>query len=280
MSDTPQDQGRSDAKGDVEKVPHTIGNAGDEPAGATTFDDSAPQTSTEQALEAGGRYEAGVPVQVDERRGLFGARDGADTSGYGGLRTPVLFPGAAARPYGGYFDEVADHLEQALAGHGMADDEAIERVVVDRGEMTVFVRREDLAEVARVLRDDPALRFEMCLGVSGVHYPHETGRELHAVYHLISMTHGSRRVRLEVTAPDDDPHIPSVVPTWPGANWHERETWDMFGIVFDGHPALTRILMPDDWPGHPQRKDYPLGGVPVEYKGGTVPPPDQRRSYT
>ena len=146
--------------------------------------------------------------------------------------------------------------------------------------MTVFVRREHLRDVAAALRDDPALRFEMCLSVSGVHYLHETGRELHAVYHLVSITHQSRRLRLEVTAPDADPHIPSVVPTWPGADWHERETWDMFGIVFDGHPALTRILMPDDWPGHPQRKDYPLGGVPVEYKGGTVPPPDERRSYT
>ena len=64
-----------------------------------------------------------------------------------------------------------------------------------------------------------------------------------------------------------------------GNDWHERETWDLFGIVFDGHPALTRILMPDDWPGHPQRKDYPLGGIPVEYKGADIPPPDQRRSY-
>jgi NADH-quinone oxidoreductase subunit C len=67
---------------------------------------------------------------------------------------------------------------------------------------------------------------------------------------------------------------------YPANDWHERQTWDMLGIEFDGHPALTRILIPDDWPGHPQRKDYPLGGIPVEYKGATVPPPDQRRKYT
>ena len=85
---------------------------------------------------------------------------------------------------------------------------------------------------------------------------------------------------LEVDRPDADPHIPSVVAVYPAADWHERETWDFFGIIFDGHPALTRILMPDDWPGHPQRKDYPLGGIPVEYKGATIPPPDQRRSYS
>ena len=145
--------------------------------------------------------------------------------------------------------------------------------------MTVIVAREHLPVVARVLRDDPALRFEVCTGVSGVHYPHQSGRELHAVYHLLSITHESRRLRLETTCPDADPHVPSLVPTYPAANWHERETFDMFGIVFDGHPALTRILMPDDWPGHPQRKDYPLGGIPVEYKGATVPPADERRAY-
>ena len=149
--------------------------------------------------------------------------------------------------------------------------------MIDRGEITFHVRREDLPVVAQMLRDDDALRFEFCSGVSGVHYPDDTGRELHAVYHLLSMTH-NRRIRLEVTAPDADPHIPSIVDVYPTNDWHERETYDMFGIVFDGHPALTRILMPDDWPGHPQRKDYPLGGIPVEYKGGTIPPPDQRRS--
>ena len=219
------------------------------------------------------------PVQVGERRGMFGATDTGDTSGYGGMVSPILFPAAAVRPYGSYFDEIADRLDQGLVGGPASYVEAVERVVVDRGEMTLFVRREHLRAVARTLRDDPALRFEMCTGVSGVHYPQEEGRELHAVYHFLSITHGGRRMRVEVTTPDADPHIPSIVEIYPANDWHERETWDMFGIEFDGHPALTRILMPDDWPGHPQRKDYPLGGIPVEYKGATVPPPDQRRSY-
>jgi NADH-quinone oxidoreductase subunit C len=111
-----------------------------------------------------------------------------------------------------------------------------------------------------------------------VHYPGDTGRELHACLPLLSMTH-NRRIRVEVTCPDVRPAHPVGHLRLPVNDWHERETWDFFGIVFDGHPALTRILMPDDWPGHPQRKDYPLGGIPVEYKGATIPPPDQRRSY-
>jgi len=220
------------------------------------------------------------PVVVGHRSGMFGAGQGGDTTGYGGLQSPILFPGASQRPYGGFFDEVADTLERGLVGGSASFSEAIERVTVDRGELTLFVRRDHLVEVATTLRNDPALRFEICTGVSGVHYPSETDRELHAVYHLLSITHGSRRIRLEVTCPDADPHIPSVVAVYPANDWHERETWDMFGIQFDGHPALTRILMPDDWPGHPQRKDYPLGGIPVEYKGATIPPPDQRRSYS
>jgi NADH-quinone oxidoreductase subunit C len=219
------------------------------------------------------------PVQRGERRGMFGAGGGGDTSGYGGLVTPTLYPAASVRPYGGYFDDVADELEAALGGAD-ALGEAVYRIVVDRGELTLHVHREGLPSVLRALRDEPGLRFELCLGVSGVNYPDDSGAELHAVYHLLSITHASRRLRVEVTCPDDDPHIPSAVPIYPAVDWHERETWDMFGIIFDGHPALTRILMPDDWPGHPQRKDYPLGGIPVEYKGGTIPPPDQRRSYS
>ncbi|MGB8022478.1 MAG: NADH-quinone oxidoreductase subunit C [Candidatus Nanopelagicales bacterium] len=215
---------------------------------------------------------------IGVRKGAFGASGSGDTSGFGGLIRPIQMPAPTTRPFGGYFDAVADELELALVDGGLPAGSAIDSVVVDRGEITFHVRREHLIEVARVLRDEPGLRFEICHSVSGVHYPADTGRELHAVLHLLSLTH-KRRIRVEVACPDDDPHIPSVVGVWPAADWHERETWDMFGIVFDGHPALTRILMPDDWPGHPQRKDYPLGGIPVEYKGATTPPPDQRRSY-
>jgi NADH-quinone oxidoreductase subunit C len=225
----------------------------------------------------------GAPPSADEeliniRRGMFGAAGTGDTSGYGRLVREVTLPGSSPRPYGGYFDDVVDRLAEALKATDIELEDAIEKVVVFRDELTLHVRRELLPQIAQRLRDEPELRFEMCLGVSGVHYPHEAGCELHAVYPLQSITH-TRRVRLEVSAPDSDPHIPSLFSVYPTNDWHERETYDFFGIIFDGHPSLTRIEMPDDWHGHPQRKDYPLGGIPVEYKGAQIPPPDERRAY-
>ena len=223
------------------------------------------------------------------RKGMFGVKGSGDTSGYGGLRRIVEFPAPSLPPFGGWWDQVYERLRHLMGEGGVPFglpnalvpnySEVVTKVVIHRGEITFHVAREHLPMLVRHLRDDAHLRFEFCSSVSGVHYPDDVGRELHAVYHLQSMTH-NRRIRLEVSAPDSDPHIPSVVAVYPTADWHERETWDMFGIIFDGHPALTRILMPDDWPGHPQRKDYPLGGIPVEYKGGTIPPADQRRSYS
>lgn len=210
---------------------------------------------------------------VEVRQGMFGATGSGDTSGYGRLERVVTMPQPTPGPYGSWFDAFIADLAGVVPGG------AVLGVVVDRGELTLEIARAHLAEVARALRDTPALRFEHCASVSGVHFPDETGAELHVAYHLQSMTH-NRRLRLEVTCPDDDRHIPSVVPTYPAADWHERETWDMFGVIFDGHPFLTRILMPDDWQGHPQRKDYPLGGIGIEYKGAVVAPPETRRSYT
>jgi NADH-quinone oxidoreductase subunit C len=230
------------------------------------------------ASEVGGPLPSADEEVINVRRGMFGASGPGDTSGYGRLVREVTLPAGSPRPYGGYFDEVVDRLADTLKANDVEFAEAIEKVVVDRGELTLHVRRELLPKVAQRLRDEPQLRFEMCLGVSGVHYPHETGRELHAVYPLQSITH-TRRVRLEVSAPDSDPHIPSLYSVYPTNDWHERETYDFFGIIFDGHPSLTRIEMPDDWQGHPQRKDYPLGGIPVEYKGAQIPPPDERRAY-
>jgi NADH-quinone oxidoreductase subunit C len=212
-----------------------------------------------------------------QRPGMFGVTGTGDTSGFGGVQGQPWVELPAERPYGGYFDEVVDELEFGYPEFSAA----LIKVVVDRGELTLHIRREHLLGVAQVLRNDPALRFELLSSVSVVDYldrDGENGTRLHSVYHLTSMTF-RRRVRLEVAVTTADPHVPSVTALYPTADWQERENWDMFGIVYDGHPALTRILMPDDWDGFPQRKDYPLGGVEVEYKGATIQPPDRRRVY-
>lgn len=231
------------------------------------------QTNVPAVPEDGDNQPQGVQRRVmDVRRGMFHASTTSDVSGFNDMLRYVEMPQDSQPPYGGWFDAVVERLRSSTP------EPAVSRVVVDRGELTIFIDREHLATVVRVLRDEPSLRFEWCSGVSGVHYPTDHGAELHAVYHLQSMTH-NRRLRLEVTCPDADPHIPSVVATYPTADWHERETYDFFGIIFDGHPALTRIEMPDDWPGHPQRKDYPLGGIPVQFMGATNAPVHERRDY-
>lgn len=213
---------------------------------------------------------------VGVRKGAFGSQGSGDTSGFGGLVAPIVMPGASIPPFGGWYDEVAEELALSLVDAGVSG--AVEKIVIDRGEMTFYVMAENLVAFMTECRDEPALRFEMCTSVSGVHFPHDKNRELHIVYALLSITH-NRRIRVEVSIPDSDRHLPSLVALYPSVDWHERETWDFFGVIFDGHPALTRIQMPDDWVGHPQRKDYPLGGIPVEYKGATIPAPDHRRSY-
>jgi len=220
----------------------------------------------------GGLVDPGTAASSDGSD-MFGATLGGDTSGFGGLvRRPAADAGSP-RPYGSWFDEAVDALAEVYPGFG----EAVTRTVVDRGELTLHVRPERVAEVCRALRDSPDLRFELMSSLSGVDYPSQAER-LHVVYHLTSMTY-RRRLRLETAVTAQDPHVASVTAVYPTADFHERETWDLFGVQFDGHPALTRIFMPDDWQGHPQRKDYPLGGVPVEYKGAQIPPPDERRAY-
>ena len=138
-----------------------------------------------------------------------------------------------------------------------------------------FIQAGEWREHARALSSE-GWRLQ---GLCGVDRLGLGGPRFEVVAHLLNREAKERRI-VHVVAEGDPPTAPSVVDLWPTANWMEREAFDMFGIVFDGHPSLTRILMPDDWNGHPQLKSYPLGGIPVEYQGAEIPPPDQRRAYT
>ena len=120
---------------------------------------------------------------------------------------------------------------------------------------TLYVGRERLVDTCRALRDAPALRFDVLVEVTAADYFPRTPR-FEIVYHLLSIPNRSR-LRLKVRASESDA-VPTVQAIWRSAGWLEREVWDMFGVVFDGHPDLRRLLMPDDWEGHPQRKDYPV----------------------
>jgi NADH-quinone oxidoreductase subunit C len=147
-------------------------------------------------------------------------------------------------------------------------------VLEARGEVTITVDRERLLDTLRALRDDPELRLDFLSDVSCTDWPGRDPR-IWMAYHLASWEH-FHRVRVKVGLSGDDLRIPSAVEVFPAADWQEREVYDFFGVTFDGHPDLRRILMPEEWEGHPLRKDHPLGGVPTMYKGAFVPPPDER----
>ena len=146
-----------------------------------------------------------------------------------------------------------------------------------RGEETVvFPSREQYADLLQALHDEG---FAMCVDVCGADYLQHPTRALpegvtperfEVVVNLLSLEQ-RRRVRVRVQVPERDPRVPSLFRMWPGTEAMEREAWDMFGIAFDGHPDLTRILMPEDWEGHPLRKDYAIGRVPVQFKAPNKP---------
>jgi NADH-quinone oxidoreductase subunit C len=150
-------------------------------------------------------------------------------------------------------------------------------VKVALDEVTIVVTPEQLLATATTLRDAPELRFEQLIDLCGVDYREyggggSSGPRFAVVYHLLSVTH-NRRVRMKVFAADDEfPVVDSVIAVWPSANWYEREAFDLFGIVFSGHPDLRRILTDYGFVGHPFRKDFPISGnVEMRYD------PDQRR---
>ena len=141
--------------------------------------------------------------------------------------------------------------------------EAIQKTAEFRDSLSVYIGPEAIVEVARFLRDDSELSYNFLDNLCGVDY---IGRDprFEVVYHLLS--HKNRhRISLKVGLPERNPAVPTLTGLWATANWQERETFDLFGIIFTGHPGLQRILMPDDWEGYPLRKDVPLGGEEVAF---------------
>ena len=165
-------------------------------------------------------------------------------------------------------DEVAAAIVEKFAGSVFVES---------HGQPVVYVERAVFADVATFLRDEQ--QFMMLADVTAVDHLLDGARatpERVAVerFEVVAnyLSHArNRRIRVICQLPEADPTVPSLTPVYPGANFPERETFDLFGIVFDGHPDLTRILMPDDWEGHPLRKDFPPARVPVTFKGDPSP---------
>ena len=149
-------------------------------------------------------------------------------------------------------------------------------VVVARGEAMLTVERDELHDTLQALRDDPELRLDSLSSVTATDRPGLDPR-FWVAYELYSGAH-HHRLRVKVALAEDDARVPSVTGLFPTADWHERETYDFYGIVFDGHPNLRRILLPDDWEGFPLRKTEELGGVNTQYHGAFIPPVDRRMS--
>lgn len=155
--------------------------------------------------------------------------------------------------------EIAEKIKERFP------DEVVD-ITQFRGQVSVIVKRDRIIDICRYLYDEPDICMDYLADLCGVDYPQRRLR-FEVVYNLYSIRY-RHRLRLKALLPVDDPSIDSVTSIWAGANWHEREACDMYGIVFKGHPDLRRILMPEDWEGFPLRKDYPLKGPEGwEWKG-------------
>ena len=153
-------------------------------------------------------------------------------------------------------EQLKSHAEVACLNASNAA--AIEGAKFDRSELSIYVERAALRGACAVLKDDPALQYDSLADITCVDWTPREPR-FDVIYHLFS-TVTKKRVRLKVRLSGDDPAVDSLTSMWPGANFFEREVFDLFGVRFNQHPNLKRILMPDNWEGHPLRKDYPVEG--------------------
>ena len=160
-----------------------------------------------------------------------------------------------------------DSAQIVEALRGVAPEGAVEVAAAADGMPAIYVAREHVVDVCLALRDRPELGFSFAPDITGVDYlPREPRFEV--MLHLVSLgipPYGdvAKRLRVKIKVPGTDPHMPTLSGVWKALNWGEREVYDLFGIKFDGHPDLRRILMPEDYEGHPQRRDFPMGGEPV-----------------
>jgi len=151
--------------------------------------------------------------------------------------------------------QIAKMIEEKFAGQVL-------ETTTCAGQVGVSLRKDQIKDVCLFLRDEPSIKMDHLADLTAVDYskyPGDPGPRFEVVYNMISTTY-RHRIRLKVRLPEDDPRIDTVSSVWQTANWHERETYDLMGITFDGHPDLRRILLPDDWEGYPLRKEYPLKG--------------------
>ena len=151
--------------------------------------------------------------------------------------------------------QIAKMIEENFLGQVLG-------TTIHAGQVGVSLKKDRIRDVCRYLRDEPLVRMDLLADLTAVDYsayPGDSGPRFEVVYNMISTTH-RHRIRLKARVPEEDPRIDSVSSVWQTANWHERETFDLMGITFDGHPDLRRILLPEDWEGYPLRKEYPLKG--------------------
>ncbi len=152
-------------------------------------------------------------------------------------------------------EQIAKVIEEKFPGEVLG-------TVTHAGQVGVMLKKDRIKDICLFLRDEPSVKMDHLADLTAVDYsayPGDTSQRVEVVYNLISTVH-RHRIRLKVRLPEDDPRIDTVSSVWQTANWHERETYDLMGVRFDGHPDLRRILLPDDWEGHPLRKEYPLKG--------------------